>query len=324
MSRLQANCLLLIAGAIWGMGFVAQQTAMDSIGPFLFIAIRFSIATLVVLPFALRESRQQGALKRQVPRQSQRKSAGRRSVSARDLLMFVFIGVSLFVGIAFQQVGLLTTTITNSGFLTGLYVVVTPFLAIALFREWPHRIVWPAAALALVGIGLLSGGGLAGLNKGDLLTLCSAVSWALQVVLIARFVVQSGRPLLLSTVQFGVTALLGFIGVAIMQEPIVWQQIQGAGLELFYTGVFASGVAFTLQVIGQRYTTASQAAIFLSAEAPFAALFGALFQDERIGMTGLAGCALILFAMMLVELGPQTKLGHKLESQQSRKRTASS
>jgi len=299
MSRFQANCLLLLAGAIWGMGFVAQQTAMDNIGPFLFIALRFSIATLVVLPFAIREARKHALA--QVHAQATTK------VSIRDVLMFALIGAALFIGIAFQQVGLLTTSITNSGFLTGLYVVFTPFLAIALFREWPHRFVWPAALLALVGIGLLSGGGLGGLNRGDLLTICSAVAWAMQVVLIARFVVQSGRPLLLSTVQFGVTALLAFIGVAIMQEPVVWLQIKGAGVELLYTGLFASGIAFTLQVIGQRYTTASQAAIFLSSEAPFAALFGALFQGERIGMVGLAGCAFILLAMMLVELGPQIK-----------------
>ncbi len=294
MSRFQANCLLLVAGAIWGMGFVAQQTAMQNIGPFLFIALRFSIATLVVLPFAMRESYQ---LRRKPP-----------PLKPRDLGMFILVGISLFVGMAFQQFGLLSTTVTNSGFLTGLYVIFTPFLAILLFREWPKLIVWPAALLALVGIGLLSGGGLFGLNKGDLLTICSAVAWAMQVVLIARFVVQSGRPLMLSMVQFAVTALLGFLGVFVMQEAIVWERIQAAGFELLYTGVFASGLAFTLQVIGQRYTTASQAAIFLSSEAPFAALFGALFQGDRIGMVGLAGCAMILIAMLLVELAPQLKL----------------
>ncbi len=318
MSRLQANCLLLVAGAIWGMGFVAQQTAMDNIGPFLFIAIRFSIAAMVVLPFAVRESRQTRhmSINRDTP-------PALEPLSRREFLMFLLIGSVLFVGLAFQQIGLLTTTVTNSGFLTGLYVVFTPLLAIILFREWPHWIVWPATALALLGIGLLSGGGVAGLNKGDLLTVISAISWAMHVTLIARFVVRSGRPFLLSTIQFGVCAVLGFICVGIMQEPIEWQQIQGAGFELVFSGVFASGIAFTLQVVAQRYTTASQAAIFLSSEAPFAALFGALFQGERIGMVGLAGCALILCAMMLVELGPETKLGQKFESWKNTKRSAS-
>ncbi len=291
MSRFQANCLLLLAGAVWGMGFVAQQTAMQSIGPFLFIALRFSIATLVVLPFAFRES---------VKSDKQLKP-----LNLRDTTMFVLVGIALFVGMAFQQVGLLSTTVTNSGFLTGLYVVFTPFLAVLLFREWPSYVVWPAALLALLGIGLLSGGNLAGVNKGDLLTLCSAVAWALQVVLIARFVVRTGKPLLLSAVQFGVTALLAFAGVFIMQEAIVWDHIRAASTELIYTGIFASGLAFTLQVIGQRYTTASQAAIFLSSEAPFAALFGAIFVGDRMGLIGVVGCVLILGAMLLVELGPQ-------------------
>lgn len=291
MSRLQANILLLLAGAVWGMGFVAQQTAMQSIGPFLFIALRFSIATLVVLPFALRES---------VNSDNQLKP-----LKVRDVITFVLVGIALFVGMAFQQVGLLSTTVTNSGFLTGLYVVFTPFLAVLIFREWPSHVVWPAALLALLGIGFLSGGSLVGVNRGDLLTLCSAVAWALQVVLIARFVVQTGRPLLLSVVQFAVTALLAFAGVFIMQESIVWEHIKAASTELIYTGIFASGLAFTLQVIGQRYTTASQAAIFLSSEAPFAALFGAIFVGDRIGLIGVFGCVLILAAMLLVELGPQ-------------------
>jgi len=289
MSRLSANLLLLLAGAVWGMGFVAQAEAMESIGPFLFVALRFVVAALVVLPFAWREARTARA-------------RGERRLTRAEFGRFGLIGLALFGGMATQQVGLLTTSITNSGFLTGLYVVLTPLLGIALFREWPHLVVWPAALLALVGIALLSGGA-GGLSTGDLLTMASAVFWALQVVLIARFVGRGGRPLALSLVQFVVTAVCAG-AIALLREPIVLASVREAAPSILYAGVFASGLAFTLQAIGQRYTSAPQAAIFLSSEAPFAALFGRLFGGERIAAIGFVGCGLILLAMLIVELVP--------------------
>ncbi len=272
------------------MGFVAQATAMDSIGPFLFIALRFVVATLVVLPFVQLEARRQ-------------RQSGAAPLSMSEMLGFGLIGISLFAGMATQQVGLLSTSVTNSGFLTGLYVVLTPILGVLLFREFPHRITWVAAILSLIGIYLLSGGNIGALVIGDVLTLGSAVCWALQVVMIARFVGQSGRPLALSAMQFAVTGGLALV-VALLVEPISWSSIVAAGPQILYAGIFASGFAFTLQVIGQRYTSAPQAAIFLSSEAPFAALFAFWWLGERVGLIGLAGCALIFVAMLAVELVP--------------------
>ena len=287
------------------MGFVAQSTAMDNIGPFLFIALRFVTACIVVLPFVILEASKHR--QHSTANDGASGSVGNaQALSMLDIGKFSLIGLALFAGMAAQQVGLLTTSVTNSGFLTGLYVVFTPLIAILLFRELPHPVIWPGALLALVGIFLLSGGDLGALLVGDLLTILSALFWALQVVMIARFVGQSGRPLALSFVQFLVTAMLGAT-VALLFEPIVWGRIVDAAPEILYTGVFASGLAFTLQVIGQRYTTAPQAAIFLSSEAPFAAVFAFLWLGERIGFAGVAGCALIFAAMLIVELVPAWK-----------------
>ncbi len=290
MKRWQANLVLLLAGATWGMGFVAQATAMDSIGPFLFIALRFAVATIVVLPFALHES-------------GKHKRSGASPLTMSEMLGFGLVGISLFAGMATQQVGLLSTSVTNSGFLTGLYVVLTPILGVLLFREFPHRITWVAAILSLIGIYLLSGGNIGALVIGDVLTIGSAACWALQVVMIARFVGQSGRPLALSVTQFAVTGGIALL-FALLLEPIRWSSIVAAGPQILYAGIFASGFAFTLQVIGQRYTSAPQAAIFLSSEAPFAALFAFWWLGERVGMIGLAGCVLIFIAMLAVELVP--------------------
>lgn len=302
MKRWHANVLLLIAGAIWGMGFVAQASAMDSIGPYLFIALRFAVASLVVLPFTLLESRRRRVTEYSADKNAQLSAS--KELQLSDYLKFVVIGLCLFAGMATQQVGLLTTSVTNSGFLTGLYVVFTPVLGVVLYRSKPHPVTWVAALLSLLGIYFLSGGALGQLVKGDILTIISAMFWGLQVVLIARIVGESGRPLALSQTQFTVTALLALF-VALAIEPIQWDGILEVAPQILYAGIFASGFAFTIQVIGQRYTSAPQAAIFLSAEAPFAALFAFIFLSEKISSIGFLGCALILAAMLTVELVPQ-------------------
>lgn len=286
MRRTSANLLLLLAGAIWGMGFIAQSSAMDSIGPLTFLGLRFLIASIALLPFARREQRR-----------------ARTPLDGRTLAGFLACGTALFAAMTFQQYGLLTTTVTNSGFLTGLYVVFTPILTTLLMRRAPHPVVWPAAASAFFGIWLLSGGSLLSLHTGDMLTVVSALFCAVQLMLVGVSARGSSRPLALSLAQFLVCASLSFAG-ALVLEPIAASQILKALPEILYAGVFSSGVAFTLQVIGQRYTTAPQAAVFLSSEALFAALFGALFLGERISGQRYLGCLFIFAAILAVELLP--------------------
>jgi drug/metabolite transporter (DMT)-like permease len=287
MTRIQANLVLLLAAAIWGGGFVAQSTAMKSIGPFWFIGLRFAIATIVVLPFVLLESRKAKA-----------------KTSPRHGKLYLLIGLCLFGGAVTQQIGLQTTTVTNSSFITGLYVVVVPLIAVAFLRRAPHWIVWPGAIMAVTGIYLLSGGQLSALSSGDLLTVVCAVFWAGQITLAGITVSETGRPLTLAATQFAVTAI-GALGVAVIVEPISWEAVWLALPEILYVGIVASGLAFSLQIIGQRYTTPSQAAIFLSSEALFGASLGALLLGETMPPLGYAGCALMFAAMLLVEIVPE-------------------
>ena len=289
MPRTRANLVLLLAGAIWGLGFVAQSTAMASIGPMIFIGLRFVLATLTVLPLALREARR-----------------APKALKSSDHFGFLFIGLILFTGIAAQQIGMMTTSVTNAGFLTGLYVVMVPLVGIILFRHWPHPVIWPCALAALTGIWLLSGGALSALVPGDWMVILGALFWALQVLFITRYANRTGRPLTLCAVQFAFCAALG-LALGLVQEGIDWTAVRAAAPEILFTGIFSSGIAFTLQAIGQRYTTAPQAAIFLSSEALFAALFGAILLGERLPSTGLAGCVLIFAAMLAVELIPMLR-----------------
>jgi drug/metabolite transporter (DMT)-like permease len=287
MSRLQANLVLLLAAAIWGGGFVAQSTAMGKIGPFWFVGLRFAIAAIAVLPFAVMETR---------------KSA--KPATSGEWLSFAAVGMALFGGAITQQFGLLTTTVTNSSFLTGLYVVFVPVISVIALRRYPHWIIWPGAGMSLIGIFLLSGGRLGNLTQGDLLSIVCAFFWGIQIILAGLFVTTTGRPLALSLTQFAVCSLCCLV-IAPFVEPISIEAIRSAGREILYVGLISSGLAFVLQVIGQRYTTAPQAAIFLSSEALFGGLLGALLLGELLPPAGYLGCAIIFSAMIMVEIVPE-------------------
>lgn len=277
---------MLFAASIWGLAFVAQSTAMQAIGPIWFLGIRFLLAALAIAPFALRESRK--ALT-PIPRH-----------------MWGLIGlviIAFFIAAMLQQVAMVKASVTNAGFLTGLYVVFTPLIGILIFREMPHIMVWPCAALALAGTWLLSGG-LGALSWSDTLMIMSAVAFAVQMLLIGHAAPATGRPITITFIQMLLAGTLGCI-VAPFFEPISWLAIKAAGMEILFAGVLSGGLAYTLQAVGQRYTPASDAAIVLSSEAPFAAIFGVLLLGEKISATGLIGCSLIFAAIILVQIAPQ-------------------
>ncbi|MDB5525314.1 MAG: EamA family transporter [Rhizobium sp.] len=287
MTRIQANLLLLLTAALWGAAFVSQNLAMAHMGPLWFVAVRFLIGFFVVLPFAIREDR---------------KAA--KSLTQKEIIAFCFIGLTLLSGAITQQIGMLTTTVTNASFLTGLYVIIVPVLSVVVLRKMPHWIIWPAAIMALAGIFYLSGGALSRLAVGDFWMIVCAACFGTQVLLVGIFVSGSNRPMGLSAIQFLVTGL-GALLIAVVIEPITWDGVVAAAPHILYAGIISSGIAYTLQVVGQRWTTAPQAAIFLSSESLFGAMFGAVMLGERIGFVGYVGCALIFAAMILVEIVPE-------------------
>lgn len=298
MSRTTANLLLLLAGAIWGMGFVAQQTAMDDIGPMLFIALRFLLAGFAVAPFAYMEMKRKNIT----------------NMSGEILRFkgsFFMVGLAFFLGMAFQQVGLIGTSVTNAGFLTALYVIMVPVIMISVLRVAQPFIIWPASILALIGIYLLSGGNLASLNSGDILIIICALFWAGHVILTGRVGQKTDLPVTMATLQFFVTSILAFLGYTLatsfgLGETVPsTMQLYGAIPEILYAGLFAGGLGFTLQAVGQRYTSESAAAVLISTESLFAAMFGAFFLGERLQNLGYLGCGLIFVAILMVELMPK-------------------
>lgn len=300
MPRTVANLLLLTAGAIWGMGFIAQQTAMEDIGPMLFIALRFLLAGFAVLPFAIVELKKNDR-------------PGYLKAVSMHRSGFLMVGVAFFLGMTFQQVGLLGTSVTNAGFLTALYVIMVPLLMIGVFRVSQPLVIWPASFLALTGIFLLSGGDLFALTWGDLVVIVSALFWAVHVVMTGRVGQSTGLPVTMATTQFFVTSAIAFAAFLFLAptglgEAIpTWKELQGALPEIIYAGTIAGGLGFTLQAVGQRYTSESAAAVLISTESLFAAFFGAVLLGDQLQTIGYFGCAMIFAAILLVELMPGRK-----------------
>lgn len=296
MSRPQANLILLFIALIWGSAFVAQNLGMKAIGPFAFTGLRFLLGALVVLPLAQREYR----------RLVQRGQA----FSPREWLGCMGLGGLLFFGAAFQQIGIVSTTVTNAGFFTALYVPLVPLLGWLLFRHIPHWCVWPANVGCLIGTWLLGGGELSALNKGDFWILASTIFWAAHVLFVGRVAAEKGAPITVAITQFVVCGVLSLCWVGIA-EPLSFSQIQAASWSILYAGVLSVGVAFTLQVVAQRHTHAADASIILSAETLFAAIAGAMFLNETLSAVQLVGCALILAGILAVQLVPLAETAFK-------------
>jgi drug/metabolite transporter (DMT)-like permease len=292
MSRIQANALLLAIALIWGLAFVFQKTAMAHVGALLFVAIRCAIGAAALLPLALRESRAPifGDAARLTPNGWSFAACG------------AFGGLMFFTGAALQQIGLITATVTNTGFLTGLYVVLTPLLVWSFVGHRPDRVVWAAVALAFFGTWALGGGTIGGFSFGDLLVAISALFWAGHIVVVGQ-TSAFARPIMFTTIQFAVTCLIA-ITLALTFEPISLEGIKAAWLELLFVGLLSSAVTFTLLAVAMKYTPTSEAAILVSMETVFAAIAAAILLGERLTPLGWLGAALMFSATIVVNAAP--------------------
>lgn len=286
MSRPLATLLLLVCTMFWGFAFIAQKSAMDSMGPLSFAGVRYLIGGLLVLPLALHERRRRPL-----------------RLTRNHWLLIIAMSTVFFLGSWLQQAGLTTTTATNGGFLTGLYVFFVPLLGYALFRTRPHPIIFIGVPLALIGIYYLNGGGLDSFNAGDWLIVGSAIFWALHVILLGHVARLTGLPIFVSAISFLFAGTLAS-AIALGTETPTIAAISAGWIEIGYAAVFSTALAFTFQAIGQQHVPAANAAIILSAESLFAALGGALILGERLPMIGYAGATLIFVAILLVEALP--------------------
>lgn len=284
----RADALMLLTAMIWGSTFVAQRLGMDHIGPFLYTGLRFLVGALAVMPliWLLRKPAKPDTPSR---------------ISKPMLLGSLALGCVLTLGINLQQIGLMFTTVTNSGFITGLYVILVPVFGLFIGMR-THKGTWAGASLALIGMIMLSVGPGFQVASGDWLQLVGAACWAIHVLMVGALASRYD-PILVSFIQFIVCAAIS-LTLALIFEPIQLPMIEQALPAILYGGVLAVGVAFTLQVVAQKDAITSHAAIILSLEAVFAALAGWLILGETLSPRGLLGCALMLCGMLLAQLVP--------------------
>ncbi|MEF2144250.1 MAG: DMT family transporter [Desulfovibrionaceae bacterium] len=289
-SALKSDFLLLITALIWGTAFVFQKTGMDYLGPFSFNGIRFVLGSVALTPLVI------FSLKRTAPAAYQQQRG-----SGIYFWGGALAGCVLFGGAALQQIGIMTTTAGNAGFITGLYVVITPIMGL-LFRQRPGWGTWLGASLAVVGLYLLSIQQDMSISQGDLYVLVGAFFWSAHMILIG-WLAPRMNPLALAQAQFMVCGLLS-LSVALCTETITWHAVLGAGDAILYCGLMSTGVAYTLQVVAQQEADPAHASIILSLEAVFAAVAGWIVLSELLGMREMAGCGLMLAGMLLSQLRP--------------------
>jgi drug/metabolite transporter (DMT)-like permease len=286
MARWQADGFLLATALIFGLAFIAQKGATGHIGPLAFVAARFLLSALALAPLALLETKR-----------------APRAMDRRDWLMALVIGLALFAGSAFQQIGMMTASATDGGFLTALYVVFTPFAVWALTGGRPGLRVFVASAVSMLGAWALSTNGRAlTFAAGDGALLAADVAWALVIALTPMFLARAARPFALAFVQYAVCFVLGLAGTTTFETPTL-AGLQATATALAYAGIVAGGVGFTIQLLALGHTAPSDAALILALEGVFAAIAGAWFFGERLSPIALAGCALILGAVVIVEVG---------------------
>jgi drug/metabolite transporter (DMT)-like permease len=288
--RFRATCFILLATLIWGLSFVTQKVAGQYMGAFTYNSVRFALGGLSLLPVIWLYEKSGPAQKR------------------RTLLAGLAGGVLLFAAANLQQFGLVLSrspsSATEAGFITGLYTVLVPIFGLALGRK-TNVLTWLGAGLAFTGLTLISIGpeGFRSVQTSDLYLVIGAFFWAAHILLIDRFARRIG-PMRFAAVQFAAASVLSTACAAIF-EPVSVEGIMAGFLPVLFGGVVVSGVAYTLQVFGQRNVPPARAAIIFSLEALFAAIAAAVILGELMTPRKYLGGAVILAGILLSQIKPR-------------------
>lgn len=288
----KGNLILLLTAVLWGTGFISQKLGNRVMPPMTFNAVRQLMAAVVLMPLVMRGSKKSGYLSPKTNSRAQLDYKRRRLLKAG-----VLCGVFMLIGTATQQIGLLTVSAGKSGFISSIYIVFTPLFSVIVGSKVKRRTVL-CIALAMLGFAVMSlKGGLSGATQGDWLTLASAAGFAAQIVAVNCFV-DKDNAVLLSQLQFLFCGAAGLVVALIMEGPALAGVLAGIPVLLYQTFVPTAG-GYTLQIIGQKYTDSSSAALIMSLEAVFAMIFGALFLHEIMSLREIAGAVIIFGTTIL-------------------------
>lgn len=287
--QLKGSLSILLATVIWGSTFVAQSVGVDHVGPFTFLSLRcFLAVAMLLLVLFLRN----------------RKDFIKILTDPRLWKAGIPCGVALFAATALQQIGLIYTTAGKGGFITTMYIIMVPILGLFL-KQKPPKMVGISVVIAAVGLYLISGAGFTAINIGDVLMLLCAVAFAVQILIMDR-VAGELNSMALNMSQALVCALISGI-CALAFDNTTWQGILDCWFPLCWAGIMSMGIAYTLQIVGQKSIEPTTASLLMSFESVFAAISGALLLGEKFTLTEGIGCALVFGAIMLTQIPLNSK-----------------
>lgn len=297
---LRQSLILFLTASIWGLGFIAQSVGMDYVEPFTFTASRNILACFVLVPYIIVTDK--------------RKQKNDTSVIKRRTLLTggICCGICLFAASSLQQFGVKYTTVGKAGFITAMYMVLVPIFGIFLHKKAGIK-VWTAVALAALGMYFLCiTKGEFRLELGDSLVFACAVCFTFHILTIDYFSPETDG-VKLSCIQFFVCAVLSTVSALVFETPDM-HSIVAAGVPILYAGVFSSGVAYTLQIVGQRGMNPTVASLILSLESVVSVLAGWLVLHQALSAREIFGCALAFAAIILVQLPDKKMHVHAAQS----------
>ncbi len=293
--KMQSNIMLLITALIWGSAFVAQK-AGAALEPFTYNGVRMLIGGLVLIPVIMLFNKMNAA-------QETKTIEEKKAYTKRSIFGGICCGIVLCIASNLQQFGIyFDTDAGKAGFITALYIVIVPVLGLFL-KQKVKPIVWGCIALGVVGFYLLTmaGSGVGfGMSIGDFFVLLCAVMFAVHILVCDHFI-ETCDGIVMSSVQFLTTGVISLILMVIFEEPSI-AAIVDCWLPILYCGVLSSGVAYTLQILGQKHAEPATASLILSLESVFAVIFGALILKESMTTTELLGCVVIFIAVLIPQL----------------------
>lgn len=282
---------MVVGAIIWGAAFVAQSVGAEHVGPFAFGAIRFFLGSLVLVPVML------------IMRSRRPKPDAPDAPLSDYLKAGAICGAALFAGASLQQYGLMYSSVGNAGFVTSLYIVLVPLFGFLFFKRRLSLRTVTAVLVATGGVYLLCISSDFSVNRGDLYTMAGSVFWAAQILLLERFS-QNLDGIKFALFEFMSCSLLS-AAASLFFERTTWAGVAAAAIPLLYCGLLSVGVGFTAQIICVKYTDPIVASLIMSAESPFAALFGWLILGEGMTSRQLIGAALVFAGVVICQLPPR-------------------
>ena len=291
MSKSLSIFSALICTIIWGTTFIAQDTGMRVIGPYVFNGVRFFVGFLVLIPFYLLLEK-----KNTYKEVSKNKS--------KFIYLSILIGLFLFLGTVFQQVALLYTDVANAAFFTIFYVPMVPIIVFFLFKKNIHWSVWPSVILCVIGGYLLTNFHDATIRLGDTLVVAGAIFWSLHIIFIGKIIEEFDAPILIGLIQTIIVSTCSII-LALIFEDFIIKNILDQKVQILYAGILSGGIAFVLQIYAQKNISPAPAAIIFSLEGVFATIAAWIILSQILNINNILGCCFILVGVLISQLLPE-------------------